>query len=178
MTRAAEEKIVRDENAAPRPVAEKDLTSVFIERYRELLEGMPEGDPTWVTSGGPEGGIYGTLGALSAEQASTEIDGTTAAAHAEHVRWALQLVNDYFDGKEPTSGWSESWLVSRVDEAAWDALRAKLRATGERLLTNVRDSQQWGDEMSINGALASYGHTAYHLGAMRQLHKRLERGGG
>lgn|SRR5690606_21993064 len=167
-------KDVRDEKRAPRAVASESLTSLFMERYRELLEGMPEGEPTWVTNGGPEGGIYGTLESLSAEQASTEIDGTTAAAHAEHVRWALQLVNDYFAGTEPSGGWSESWLVSRVDPAGWNALRTRLRAAGEQLLANVRDSQQWGDEMSINGALASYGHTAYHLGALRQLQKRLE----
>ena len=37
------------------------LTSVFLGKYRELLEGMPTGEPTWVTSGGPEGGVYGTL---------------------------------------------------------------------------------------------------------------------
>lgn len=174
MTGVETVKDVRDENLAPRKVVGESLTSLFLERYRELLEGMPEGDPTWVTSGGPEGGIYGTLESLSAEQASTEIDGSTAAAHAEHVRWALQLVNDHFAGKEPSGDWSESWLVSRVDQAAWDALRTRLRDAGEQLLTNVRDAQQWGDEMSINGALASYGHTAYHLGALRQLRKRLE----
>ena len=158
-------------------INEESLTKIFGERYGELLEGVPQGEPTWVTNGGPEGGIFGTLDALSAQEASTVVAGTTAAAHAEHVRWALQLVNDYFDGREPTSDWSQSWLVKEVDDEAWDELRARVRETGERLLTNVRTLHRWGDEMSVNGALASYGHNAYHLGALRQLQKSVSRGG-
>src|SRR5690606_12485883 len=94
MTEATQGDDVRNANLTLDTIAEESLTSIFGERYRELLEGMPEGEPTWVTNGGPEGGIYGTLAALSAQEASTVVDGTTVAAHAAHVRWALQLVND------------------------------------------------------------------------------------
>lgn len=176
MSRLGHEDDVRDGDIAVATVAERDLTRIFLERFRELLEGMPVGQPTWVTSEGPEGGIYGTLDALTAEQASQDAGGITAAAHAEHLRWALQLVNDYFDGKEPTANWSASWSVTEVDDEEWDELRAKVRATGERLLANVSASQRWSDEMSLNGALASYGHTAYHLGALRLLQQRITRG--
>ena len=152
------------------------LTSVFLGKYRELLEGMPTGEPTWVTSGGPEGGVYGTLADVTAEEASRELGGTTITAHAEHLRWAIDLVNDYFAGKEPTADWSESWLVKRVDEPAWNALREAIRSAGDRLLAAVPTQHSWREEFAVNGALASYGHTAYHLGALRQLKKRLREG--
>jgi len=137
---------------------------------------MPTGEPTWVTSGGPEGGVYGTLADVTAEEASRDLGGTSIAAHAEHLRWAIDLVNDYFAGKEPTSDWSESWLVKRVDETAWTALKEALRSAGDRLLAAVPTQHSWHEEFAVNGALASYGHTAYHLGALRQLKKRVREG--
>jgi len=158
---------------APETVPGPALTRTLEGLYRELLEGMPTGEPTWVTTGGPEGGLYSAVADLDAEQASRELDGTTVAAHAEHVRWALQLVNDYFEGVEPTSNWSESWKVSTVDEREWAELQAALRDAGARLLENLATRQRWNEGMSMQGALASYGHTAYHVGAVRQLRKRL-----
>lgn len=152
----------------------KELTEAFHDRYKELLEGVASGEPTWVTTGGPEGGVHGTLEGLSAEQASRELDGTSLAAHAEHLRWAIDLVNDYFAGTEPSADWSASWSVRTVDDAGWNQLRTNLRQAGEKLLANVRARQRWSDEMAMVGAFASYGHTAYHLGAMRQLRKRIE----
>lgn len=152
------------------------ITASLAGLYRELLEGMPAGEPTWITNGGPEGGLYGTVSGLTAEQASRELDGTTAAAHTEHVRWAMQLVNDHFDGVEPTSNWSESWKVKAVEERAWAQLRDDLREVGELLLTNLTTRQRWNEGMNMQGALASFGHTAYHVGAVRQLAKRLQDG--
>ncbi len=147
------------------------INGVFLERLRELLEGEPKGKPTWVTTGGPEGGINGSIADLSAEQASRDIGGKTIAAHVEHQRWALRLANDYFSGVTPTSNWSASWTVTSVDEEAWDALRAALRSEGETLLSNVAARQDWTKTDTLDGAFATYGHLAYHLGAIRQLRK-------
>src|SRR5690606_2346980 len=152
------------------------LTQAFHDRYQELLDGARAGEPTWVTSGGPEGGLNGTLAALDAEQASRDVAGTSAAAHAEHVRWAIQMVNDHFDGIPPSGDWSASWTVKVVDQAEWDRLRIELRQAGERLLSNVLAKHDWRDELALIGALASYGHTAYHLGALRQFQKQVEGG--
>ncbi len=149
----------------------KAVNERFVERLRELLEGVPQGQPTWVTTGGPEGGIFGSVADLSAEQASREVAGTTIAAHVEHERWALRLVNDYFVGKQPTAEWSASWSVKTVDGAAWDALRAALRTEGETLLDNAERFQDWARPEMANGALSTFGHLAYHLGAIRQLRK-------
>lgn len=154
----------------------RQLNRIFKERYRELLEGMPEGEPTWVTTGGPEGGLHGTLAAISAEQASRSIGGSSIASHTGHVRWAIAMVNDYFRGVEPTSDWSRSWLVERVDDASWRELRDDLKREGDMLLENIESSHSWEEEFAVNGALASLAHTAYHLGALRQLRKRVLEG--
>lgn len=154
-------------------VSGRELTATLSSLFRELLEGRPRDEPVWMISGGHESGAYGTTEGLSAEQASRELNGTTLAAHVEHLRWALQLVNDYFDGQAPTADWSASWSVKEVDEAGWEDLKAGLRKEGEALLENLETRQRWNDEMAKTGALASLGHTAYHLGALRQLRKRL-----
>lgn len=160
------------------PIDHDLLTRIFQDRYRELLEGMPEGEPTWVTSGGRAGGIYGLLDGLSAEQASRPAPGgSTVAAHAEHLRWAIAMVNNYFRGETGGAEWSESWLVSAVDEAAWKELRAALREEGRALLDHIATQHRWTEEFAINGALASLGHTAYHLGALRQMAKAAGDGG-
>lgn len=147
------------------------LTGTYAVQYRELLEGVPTGQPSWVTTGGPEGGLYGTLEGVSAEQASRQVNGTTLAAHTEHLRWAMQLVNDYYVGKEAPPDWSESWQTTTVNEAEWRSLRQAVRSTGEELLSHLHDPIAWGQEMGRMAMLASYGHTAYHLGAIRQLAK-------
>lgn len=147
------------------------INKIYIERVRELLDGEPAGQPTWVTSGGPEGGINGSIADLSAEQASREIGGTTIAAQVEHERWALRLANDYFDGVEPTSNWSASWTVRSVDEQAWAALRQALRDEGAKLLEHLATRQEWDKTEALNPTFAIYGHLAYHLGAIGQLRK-------
>lgn len=149
------------------------LNTIFLDRYRELLEGIPEGEATWITSGGPGGGLYGTLEVLTAAQASQAFGGTSIIAHAEHVRWAIALVNAYFRGTEPAAAWSESWRVSQLDDKAWRELRNSLREEGSSLLRNIESLHRWDEEAAINGALASLAHTAYHLGAIRQLQRRV-----
>lgn len=153
----------------------RGLGEAFVARYRELLEGVPEGEPTWVTTGGREGGVHGTLADVTAEEASREVNGTTLAAHAYHLSWAIDLANRHFAG-ESGGSWDESWAVRTVTPAEWDELRAELRRRGDELLANASAEQDWGDLGEANGALASYGHAAYHLGALRQLKKSV-RGG-
>ncbi len=150
---------------------EAQLTDAFLGKYREILDGMPEGKPTWVTSGGPAGGVHGTLADVTAEEASTDVSGSTIAAHAFHLRWAIDLVNLYFAGKEQPSDWSESWRVRSVTEPEWQDLRGELKRAGDELLSNAERGQDWKQRFAMEGAFASYGHAAYHLGALRQLKK-------
>lgn len=147
------------------------LTRLFVDRYRELIEGVPDDEPTWVTTGGRAGGLLGSVSGLSAVQASRDFGGTSIASHVEHVRWAIELANGFFEGSTAQPAWSESWQVKTVSKAAWDDLTTRLEDAAARLLVHVEAKQDWADAMSVTGALASFGHTAYHLGAIRQLRK-------
>jgi hypothetical protein len=149
------------------------LTGLFIERYRELIEGMPEDEPTWVTTGGREGGLIGSVAGLSAEQASRDFAGASIASHVEHVRWAIELANGFFRGDDARPSWSESWSVKNVDDTRWEALRAGLESAATELMGHLGSKQSWEEALSVTGALASFGHTAYHLGAIRQLRKQV-----
>ena len=154
-------------------VAGAELTRSLLGLYRELLLGTPDGEPVWITDGGSESALIGSLAELNAEEASRDIGGNSIAAHAEHMRWALQLVNDWFDGKLSRPDWSESWSVRAVDAEEWDRLRSELNQACATILDNLEHRQRWGAEMALQGALASYGHAAYHLGAIRQMRKQL-----
>lgn len=147
------------------------LTRLFIERYRELIEGVPDDEPTWVTTGGRAGGLNGSIAGLSAQQASRDFAGTSIASHVEHVRWAIELANGYFRGDREQPSWSESWSVKTVDAEQWEALTAAVAAAANELFGHVERAQRWDDSLAATAAFASYGHTAYHLGAIRQLRK-------
>lgn len=153
-------------------VPAEQLRSVLHDLYLELLEGMPEATPTWVTSGGPEGGVYGTLADISAERASADVGGISIAAHAEHLRWAMAVDNQYFAGHTPRPDWSASWSVREVDGPAWDQLRADLHRTGDELLQHLATRTDWVTGPMLKGVLTSYAHAAYHLGSLRLLAKR------
>ena len=71
--------------------------------------------------------------------------------------------------------WAQSWLVGAVTPAEWDELRESLRRTYEAFAERLRAVEHWGDE-EVGDSLAILVHTAYHLGAIRQL-ARLERVG-
>ena len=151
--------------------AYEQLTGLFVERYRELIEGVPDDEPTWVTNGGREGGLLGSVEGINAEQASRDFAGTSIASHVEHVRWAIELANGFFRGDSARPSWSESWSVKKVDAARWEALKADLKSAALELLGHTHSRQKWQEPLSVTGALASFGHTAYHLGAIRQLRK-------
>jgi hypothetical protein len=68
--------------------------------------------------------------------------------------------------------WKESWKLTSVTPEEWDTLRADLRKTYEHTATLVKRFDRW-DEDELGGALSVLTHSAYHLGAMRQLLKAL-----
>jgi hypothetical protein len=69
--------------------------------------------------------------------------------------------------------WGQSWLVQSVTAAEWDSLRGDLRAAYATLDEHLRAVESWGDE-EVGDAMAILVHTAYHLGAIRQLARAQE----
>jgi hypothetical protein len=73
------------------------LNSV-IELLTEAYEGPPNPSSTWFIDNEPDSGILDLLANVSAEEASTSVDGSgemgsTIVSHAEHLRWSLEMMN-------------------------------------------------------------------------------------
>ena len=119
-------------------------------------------------------GLLASLGKLSAAEASRSTnDGATIAAHAQHLRYGLSLMNQWAaEGGDPFANakWDEAWKLSSVDDATWAEIRRGLLGETERwsgVLTEPREVTT----VELTGMIASVAHLAYHLGAIRQINK-------
>src|SRR5881296_1670360 len=102
--------------------------SLLTRMLREAFEGPP-GPWTYFTDTTPGTGVFGTIGELTAAQASTlGVPGrTTIAGHVHHLSSSLALSRQELRGESSSRDRSRSWTVSTVGEAEWTALRARLR---------------------------------------------------
>ena len=147
-------------------------TKVFIESVayllRETFEGSPEGQPSAYLDRGV--GLFSTLEELSSEAASKEFEGTTVAAQTEHATFYLDRLCEFINGRTETVNWDDSWLIEDVDEVEWDALRTAVRQSYLDSLQCLAASRDW-TQVQIGMAIGLVAHTAYHLGAIRQIAK-------
>ncbi len=137
---------------------------------RETFEGSPKGQPSAYLDRGA--GVFPTLEKLSAENASREINSTTIAAQTEHAKFYLDRLCEYLKGRTEPVNWEDSWLIETVNEAEWDALRDGVRRSYEGVLHCLAEIEDW-NEMKVGMAMGILAHTAYHLGAIRQIAKNL-----
>ncbi len=135
---------------------------------RETFEGSPEGQPSAYLDRGV--GIFATLGSASAADASRTVKGTTAAAQTEHLKFYLDRLREFINGRTEAVKWEQSWLIETVDEEEWAALRESVRRSYEETLKLIAEHDDWS-ERNAGMAIAMLAHTAYHLGAIRQILK-------
>jgi hypothetical protein len=141
----------------------------------ELANGMVErrgGGPFVLNTG--DVGLLKSLEKLSAADASRSTNGgATIAAHAQHVRYGLSLMNRWAsEGGNPFADakWDEAWKVSAVDANRWNEI---LRGLADELRAWMKTlaSPREVSEVELGGMVGSIAHLAYHLGAIRQIHK-------
>ncbi len=141
---------------------------------KEAFEGPPVPiKESWFTNTEPDSGIFGSLEGISADEASVSIYGATLAAHTDHVRYHMWGTNELLEvGTFPKMDWGESWKITLVDESQWNHIQQELRHEYKRLLNSI-ESIEWNDLLAneITGSLA---HSAYHLGAIRQMLKMIK----
>ena len=75
-------------------------------------------------------------------------------------------------GEQPLD-WPASWQVQRVGAAEWEALRSQLRLEYDELRASLNTLPAWSDA-AVADSLAIVAHTAYHLGAIRQIRRSLQ----
>lgn len=139
--------------------------------FAELVDG-PSPDAAYMLNS-KDPGMLRSLDALSAAAASSTppSGGASIAAHVDHVRYGLELMNRWNDGEaDPWSDadWTASWRRTTVSREQWAALREQLRSEARRWQTALRTPRDLSP-VELNGVVASIAHLAYHLGAIRQV---------
>jgi len=148
-------------------IFQKALSKLLI----EIFDGPPGNEAYVLNPGDP--GLLRQLESISATAASSRpMPGkTTIAAHADHVWYGLSLMNRWVAG-EPNpfadADWNASWQRTTVTSDEWQALLGRLRQAAETWRSHVAARTEW-DDLAASGALSSAAHTAYHLGAIRQI---------
>ncbi len=147
----------------------RDLTSTLTTLFRELTDGPPAGSAYMLNQG--DQGLLRSLDQLTAADASAAATGgAPIAAHVDHLRYGLSLMNRWNAGENPfdTADWSASWRLSKVSEPEWRDVRAGLRAEVSRWLEAIGTPREVSGE-ELNSVVGSIAHLAYHLGAIRQI---------
>jgi hypothetical protein len=146
----------------------RDITNTLVFLFRELVDGTRR-EAYMLNPDDP--GLLKSLERTSAAEASKlTVTGSSVAAHVDHLRYGLSLMNRWTRGENPFAGadWAESWKKTSVSEEQWRQLRSDLQSETTRwreVLGEPRDVSE--DELkAIVGSIA---HLAYHLGAIRQI---------
>jgi hypothetical protein len=137
----------------------------------EVFDGPPGREAFVLNPGDP--GLLKQLDSIDAAAASKRpMPGkTTIAAHVDHVHYGFSLLNRWVSGEEnpwASADWDASWKRTTVTEERWRGLRDQLRQAVQAWQMHVQARREW-DDISAAGALSSAVHTAYHLGAIRQI---------
>jgi hypothetical protein len=140
--------------------------------FRELVHGSPDPSArTYVLNQGDDG-LLSSLDRLSAAAASAPHGGgPSIAAHVDHLRYGLSLLNRWADGVPPPwpdMDWTVSWRQTVVSDTGWRTLRDELRREATRwaeVLGTPRDVS----DVEAGWMAGSVAHLAYHLGAIRQI---------
>jgi hypothetical protein len=148
-----------------------DITRSLGSLFAELTEGQAVPGSYFILNTGDRG-LLSSLNRLSAQEASASAhDGATIAAHTQHLRYGLDLMNRWAtEGGNPFADatWDAAWRISAVDDAQWTEIRSGLTAE----VANWRralESRRTVTEAELSGMIGSIAHLAYHLGAIRQI---------
>lgn len=149
----------------------RDIANTLSTLLSELVEGAPKAGGYMLNP--DDEGLLRSIDRLSAVDASAlTVTGSSIAAHADHLRYGLSLMNRWAQGENPfgSADWSASWRKTTVTDEEWRQLRSDLRAETTRWLEAVRQPRDV-DEVALNGVIGSIAHLGYHLGAIRQINQ-------
>jgi hypothetical protein len=151
----------------------RDLSNTLVTLFSELVHGAP-GSGAFMLNPGDDG-LLRSLDRLTAAAASMPTaTGSSIAAHVDHVRYGLSLMNRWRAGENPFDGadWGASWKKTAVTDDEWRRLRDDVQAEAGRWLEALRTPREV-QEIELNGIIGSIAHLAYHLGAVRQINQAL-----
>jgi len=116
--------------------------------------------------------LFETLDTITAAEASIPVGGkcATLAAQVAHVNFYLEVMEAYILKQDRgKADWGDIWRrVNKVSPEEWKGYKDQLQGTYQRIVSILKNLQDWNEERPIGGALAIAVHTAYHLGEIRQ----------
>ncbi len=144
----------------------------------EIFDGPPGQEAYLLNPGDP--GLLRQLDSIDASTASRRpMPGRPSiAAHIDHVHFGLTILNRWAAGEaNPWAGadGNASWQRTAVTEDQWRTLRRAFRHEAEKWRKVVATRTTW-DDMAAAAALSTAAHTAYHVGAVRQILAALQPG--
>ncbi len=151
----------------PTPIRFEDFTSNLFTLLIETFESPPRPFSAYLDQ---NTGLFDTLSHLSAEQASqpTTEGGTSIAAQVKHLKYYIEVFEQFLDSKKVEADWHASWQPKEVTPEAWETLKQDLETTYQRLKRKLESIETWNDD-AVGDSMAIVVHTAYHLGAIRQI---------
>jgi hypothetical protein len=147
------------------------ISRTLVRLLSELVDGANDPGGAFMLNSG-DIGLLRSLDRLPADAASRSVNGgATIAAHAQHLRYGLSLMNRWADeGGNPFADatWEAAWKTADVSEREWEEIRSGLRDEAHRWMRALADPRDVS-EIELAGLIASIPHLAYHLGAIRQI---------
>jgi DinB family protein len=143
--------------------------------FREFVHGPPGAEAYMLNAG--DVGLLRSLDTLSAAAASATppSGGASIAAHVDHLRYGLSLMNRWAAGDPnpfATADWTTSWTRTRVSDQEWAALRKALADETHTWAAALRTPREY-KQIELNGIIGSIAHLGYHLGAIRQIDRSM-----
>jgi hypothetical protein len=136
----------------------------------EIFDGPPGQEAYVLNPGDP--GLLRQLDSIDADTAGKRpMPGRpTIAAHVDHLQFGLAMLNRWAaDEPNPWAGDpNASWQRTSVTDDEWQALRRTLRDEADKWRRVVAARTTW-DNMAASAAISTAAHTAYHVGAIRQV---------
>jgi hypothetical protein len=137
----------------------------------EIFDGPPGQEAYLLNPGDP--GLLRQLDTVDAKTASQRpMPGkTTIASHVDHLHFGLSILNRWAAGDANAwagADWNHSWQRTTPTEEQWRTLRAGLRDEAGKWRKVVATRTNW-DDLAAAAALSTAAHTAYHVGAIRQI---------
>lgn len=148
------------------------LSAILPPLMTELVSGSPDPRASTYMLNQGDVGLLASLAKLPASSASaTNAGGASIAAHVDHLRYGLSLLNRWAAGVPSPwkdADWTASWTRNVVSEPEWQALRDALRREAGAWIEVLGADRELSETEAlwITGSVA---HLAYHFGAIRQI---------
>lgn len=148
-------------------IKHEDFSKSLKYLFKETFEGSPKEGGVYLDTGV---GLFNTIENVDSEKASRSIAGANIAAHTEHIGYYLAVLNNFIKGIVVAPDWNKTWEMREISEDRWTEIKENLRKAYDMVTETFEEFEGWNDD-SITEATAIVIHTAYHLGAIRQIAK-------